>query len=77
MALTAEQQADLDMQIAMERERETLRNSQAGMHRKMELVRIAKDILVENSRSKDVSEREVTASDITTYADTLLTYVNS
>jgi hypothetical protein len=42
----------------------------------MELVRLAKETLIENDRSKPADERGVTASDITTFADALNTYVN-
>ena len=43
----------------------------------MEVVRIARDILMENDRNKAVGERGIAASDVTTFADTLLTYINS
>jgi hypothetical protein len=51
-------------------------DAQQKLHRKMELVRIAKETLLENDRSKSADERGVTASDITTFADALNTYVN-
>jgi hypothetical protein len=51
-------------------------DAQQKLHRKMELVRIAKETLLENDRSKSADERGVTASDITTFADALHTYVN-
>jgi hypothetical protein len=51
-------------------------DAQQKVHRKMELVRIAKETLLENDRSKSADERGVTASDITTFADALNTYVN-
>ena len=43
---------------------------------KVEAVRMAKEVLVENSRSKAVEEREVTAADITAYAEILRAYMN-
>ena len=70
MALTAEQQADLDFQEAQIKIQRALDN-------KMEVVRIARDILMENDRNKAVGERGIAASDVTTFADTLLTYINS
>ena len=70
MALTAEQQADLDFQKAQI-------NIQRALDNKMEVVRIARDILMENDRNKAVGERGIAASDVTTFADTLLTYINS
>ena len=51
-------------------------DAQQKLHRKMELVRIAKETLLENDRSKSADERGVTASDITAFADALHTYVN-
>ena len=64
MALTAEQQA----QIGFE-------NASRAVERKMEAVRLARDILMENDRNKPTGERGITASDVTAFADTLLTYV--
>ena len=42
---------------------------------KMELVRVAKEILTENQRNLPVGDRSISASDITTLADTLNTYI--
>ena len=66
MALTAEQQATIDFDKEAQK-----------IHRKMELVRLAKEVLVENARVKAVEDRDVTAADITAFADALLTYINS
>lgn len=65
MALTQEQ---LD-QIAFQ-------DAQSKSNRKMELVQVAKDILLEADRSKPVDERGVTAAEITAYADELMTYIS-
>jgi hypothetical protein len=77
MALSAEQQAQVDIQNAIE----THRSEQSGIienkRAKLEAVRLAKDVLIENARSKPVSEREISASDISTFANTLITYINS
>ena len=43
---------------------------------KLEAIRIAKETLIENRRSQPVDAREVTASDITAYANSLVTYIN-
>ena len=64
MALTAEQQAQVDYE-----------NASRAVERKMEAVRLARDILMENDRNKPTGERGITASDVTAFADTLLTYV--
>jgi hypothetical protein len=64
MALTAEQQAQIEFD-----------NASRAVERKMEAVRLARDILMENDRNKPTGERGITASDVTAFADTLLTYV--
>ena len=66
MALTQEQFDQIEFDNAIQK-----------VHRKMELIRLAKEILVESARVKAVEDRDVTATDITAFADTLLTYVNS
>jgi hypothetical protein len=64
MALTAEQQAQIEFE-----------NASRAVERKMEAVRLARDILMENDRNKPTGERGIAASDVTAFADTLLTYV--
>ena len=64
MAITAEQQAQLDYD-----------NASRAVDRRMEAVRLARDILMENDRNKPTGERGIGASDVTAFADTLLTYV--
>lgn len=105
MALTAEQQSQLDFMIAQnqagdvieaarrahEKEMEQLRSSNAlavakansdavaaaaSKQTRLEAIRMAKETLIENARSKPVDSRDVTAADITAFADTLIAYVN-
>jgi hypothetical protein len=64
MALTQEQIDTLELQHA-----------QQARQQKMDLVRIAKETLVENDRSKPAEERGVTAADITAFAETLNAYI--
>jgi hypothetical protein len=64
MALTAEQQSQIEFD-----------NASRAVERKMEAVRLARDILMENDRNKPTGERGIAASDVTAFADTLLTYV--
>jgi ATP-dependent protease HslVU (ClpYQ) ATPase subunit len=95
MALTAEQQAEIQLDIdrqlyrinaeiaagiyEKESQRDLARSTQNAANEtrrnKMELVRIAKEVLVENNRSKPVDSRDLSADDITTFAETLLVYV--
>ena len=65
MALTQEQLDQIEYQKA----------SQA-FNNKMEAVRIARDVLMENDRNKPVGERGITAADITTFAQTIEQFVN-
>ena len=65
MALTAEQQTQLDFD-----------NASRAVDRKMEAVRLAKDVLMENDRNKPTGERGITASDVTAFADAIITYIN-
>ena len=96
MALTAEQQAEIQLEIdknkfrleaelaagiaVKEAERDTTRRSQETANEqrrnKMELVRLAKEVLIENNRSKPVDSRDLSAADITAYAQSLLNYVD-
>ena len=66
MALTVEQQATIDLQ-----------NGIQARQNKLEAIRMAKDVLIENARSKPVDSREVTAADITTFADALVASINA
>jgi hypothetical protein len=50
-------------------------NASRAVDRRMEAVRLARDILMENDRNKPTGERGIAASDVTAFADTLLTYV--
>ena len=84
MALTAEQQAQVDVQIAIDTARYTqqaaLQADQLAAEarrNKMEAIRLAKETLLENARSKAVGERDVTAADITAFADTLIASANA
>ena len=65
MALTPEQQQQLDFQKA-----------QQVLNNKMEAVRIARDVLMENDRNKPVGDRGIAAADITAFAQTIEQYVN-
>lgn len=43
---------------------------------KLEAVRLAQQVLIENARSKPVDSRDVSAQEITNYATTLVNYIN-
>ena len=66
MALTAEQQAQLEYD-----------NVARAVDRRMEAVRLARDILMENDRNKPTNERGITATDLTTFADAIVNYIKN
>jgi hypothetical protein len=66
MALSPEQQNTIDLQ-----------NGIQARQNKLEAIRMAKDVLIENARSKPVDSREVTAADITAFADALVASINA
>ena len=65
MALTPEQQAQIDYDNAIR-----------AVERRMEAIRLAKEVLLENDRNKPVGERGVTAADITAFAQAIQQYTN-
>jgi hypothetical protein len=77
MALTTEQQAQVDVQLAVEADRFEKQAALEAKRAKLEALRMAKETLAENNRSKPADSREVTAADITAFADALITYVNA
>ena len=97
MALTAEQQAEIQLEIdkqvfrlnaeaaadvyTKEQARDAARRAhEVEMEQRrarLEMVRLAKEALLENDRNKPTAERGITASDITNFADTLIDYVNN
>ena len=109
MALTPEQQAQIDFQEAQDARRRAsdmqveadrhakaleLINAQAAMQQnalltsertqveaqarqmRLEALRMAKETLIENARSKPVDARDVSAADIQAFAQTLVSYIN-
>ena len=78
MALTEEMQEQIDFQKAVEEARIAANAMVHSQHQKLEAVRIAQNVIFENRRVKLASEvADVTASDITSLADSLLTFINS
>ena len=73
MALTAEQQFQMDLETA----RNTANAAMQAKQAKLETIRLAKETLLENARSKPVDAREVTAADITAFAATLEAHINA
>ena len=77
MALTTEQQAQVDIADAMENNRHVNQMALQAKQAKLEAVRLAKEVLLENARSKAVDSRDVAAADITAFAGTLVAYIDA
>jgi hypothetical protein len=74
MALTPEMQAQIDYQEAMR----AGDRAEEAKRIKLEALRMAKEIAVENRRTQSVAEAtDITAADIEAVADSLISYVNS
>ena len=77
MALTTDQQAQIDVQTAIQNAQHANQMALQAKQAKLDAVRMAKETLIENARSKAVDARDVSASDITSFAEVLNTYINS
>ena len=76
MALTEDQQAQLDMQLAMQQAQSAPQAAESAKHRKMEAIRIAQSLLVENRRLKAASDAvDLSANAVTAMAAEILAYV--
>lgn len=77
MALSPEMQAQVELNEAMEAARAATQAAQDAARAKLESVRMAKEILIENRRTKAASEAtDITAAAVTAMADELASYVN-
>jgi len=77
MALTTEQQAQVDIQIEVDNARHINQMAAQVKQAKLEAVRLAQQTLIENARSKAVDSRDVAAADITAFAQTLVAYIDA
>jgi len=78
MALTTEQQAQVDIQDAIENNRHTNQLEVQGKTSRLEAVRLARDVLIENRRlDTESNTSDITAADIIAFAREVDTYVNS
>ena len=78
MALTPEMQSQVDMQSAIEDNRAANQATVEAKRTKLEMVRMAKEILVENRRTQAAADAtDITASAVTALATDLNTFVNS
>jgi len=77
MALTAEQQAQIELQEAQEAGRRAHELAMDKRRARLEAVRLAKETLIENARSKPVDARDVTAADIAAFAAALEAHIDA
>lgn len=77
MALSPDQQAQVDISVAIEATRHANQMASQAKQAKLEAVRLAKEVLIENARSKAVDSRDVAAADITAFAGTLVAYIDA
>ena len=78
MALTPEMQATVDMQNATENNRAANQAAVQAKQVKLEMIRAAKEILVENRRTQAAADAaDITASAVTALATDLTAFVNS
>lgn len=79
MALTEEVRAQQAAQQAMHLENEKARREHEqemeARRAKLELIRLAKETLIENARNKPADEAGITAAEITAFAQELTNYV--
>lgn len=76
MALTTEQQQQLEYEIAVTTARMEAETSREAQRNRFELTRIAKEVLIENARVKPADSRDVSAADIIAFATALDNFVN-
>jgi hypothetical protein len=73
--MTFEEQ--LQMQTAIATAQANVGAQESAKQRKLEAVRIAHATLTENKRSLPVDQRQITAVEITAFADTLNAHINA
>jgi len=77
MALTVEQQDTIDFVNANDAGRRAHEIAMEAKRAKLETIRLAKETLIENARSKPADSREVTAADITAFASVLAAAISA
>ena len=77
MALTALQLSEIEYTQTLDLARNASVVASQKKNHKLELIRLARDVLLENARSKPVDARDVSAEDIIAFADTLVVYIDA
>lgn len=74
MALTAEQKSQIDYETA----RKALDDTETNQRNKMDAVRMAQSIILENRRLTSAADAtDIAVAQITAMADEIITYINS
>jgi lipopolysaccharide export system protein LptA len=76
MALTAEEQAQVELQRALSAATEEVNAPQEARRIKADMVRVAQSIAMENHRI-DTSGNPITAASVTAIATELMTFINA
>jgi hypothetical protein len=75
-----EQAKMMELQAKHQQEMDTGRRNHENQietrRTKIDMIKVATDTLASNAKSKPVDERDITASDIKTFADELIQYIN-
>lgn len=73
--IQAQQSAQLASQQETEKARREHEQEMEARRAKLELIRLAKETLIENARNKPADEAVITAAEITAFAQELTNYV--
>jgi hypothetical protein len=75
MVSTEDMQAHQAMHLEAEKARREHEYEMEARRAKLELIRLAKETLIENARNKPVGEAAITAAEITAFAQELTNYI--
>lgn len=77
MAFTPEQERELNLQMEVENARHANNMIAEVKRTRLELIRLSKEVLIENARNKPTEESAISAADITAFAAQLADYVDA
>ena len=77
MALTPEQQAQVDLQEAITLAQSRATQIDAQKNRRLQCLNIAHTTLIENKRNLPIEQRQVTAAEISAFAAALEAHINA
>ncbi len=77
MALTPEQQAEVDKQAAIAAATVNANAAETAKARKLQCLNIAQNVLLENKRNLPVDQRQITTDEIVAFAAALEAHINA